>query len=206
MNKNMFIKNFVSKRDMEDGRESCLMIALENARVLNKRDIDVNFLNIEIAQRLGGLIEFNSFIGLVNYLLLLDMIGAIFASQRKGKGVGERIKEILKKYGNMNKTEQDAIYRLRNCLVHSYGLADKKVKFTLTNSIEKIVQPPKNAWDGNYSKKDDDTSTLINPQKMINKIEEIYEEVKRRVLNDELDCTLEGGEDELKTRFTIIIE
>jgi hypothetical protein len=200
-----FIKNFVTKRDLGDGRQSCLMIALQNARVLCGRNKECNTFSVDILTKLDGVIEFEPFIGLVNYLLIIDMMGVIFNQNDENK-VGKRIKYVLKKFGNMNEAEQNAISSLRNCLAHNYGLACKDVKFILTNStIGEIVKLPQKTWDGNYSTKDDDeTSTIIYTQNLINRIEAIYEEVKKQILGGTLKSNL--SEEELKTRFTIINE
>ena len=204
MKNKKFIKDFVSKKDMEDGRKSCLIIALQNARLLNRRETDTNSLCIEIAEKLNGLIDFNSFIGLVNYLIILDMIGVVFTDKKK---VGERIEEVLQKFGDITcKEERKAIFGLRNCFAHNYGLVDdkEKIKFMLDDSCNKMIILPAAKWDGNYDKEDEFTRTIINPQILINKIEAIYEEVKKRVFEDYLSTNL--TENELKSRFTIICE
>jgi len=199
-----FIESFISQKDMGERRESCLIIALQNARILSRRDKDGNAFNIDFCEKLDGVIEFEPFIGLVNYLLVLDMLGAIFTDKKKY--VGERIKGILNIYGKMKEDEQKAISKLRNCLVHNYGLADKdkKIKFILDSSCSVMIQYPTKNWDGEYSTKDDDaTSTTINPQILIEKIEEIYMKIKEEVMDGGLNHKLENIE-ELKARFTII--
>jgi len=201
-----FIKSFISQRDMGEDRESCLIIALQNARVLFRRDKEGNAFDIDICEKLDGIIEFEPFIGLVNYFLVLDIIGAIFTDKKDGVGI--RIKEVLKIYGNMSEDEQKVISTLRNCLVHNYSLADKekKIKFILDNSCEEMIKHPIKVWDGDYSiKNDDSTSTSINPKKLIDKIEEIYEKVKKEVICGKLNHKLENIE-ELKTRFTVKYE
>jgi len=199
----MDIKDFVSKKNLGEYRESCLIIALQNARVLFRRDKEENAININICEKLDNIIEFEPFIGLVNYLLILDMIGVIFSEK---KGVGERIEDVLKRFGdNLSKKDIIAIYILRNTLAHNYGLADKKskIKFILSNSCVEMIKHPIVDWDGDFSTKNDNsTSTTINPQKLIDKIEEIYEKVKKEVIEGKLNSKLE--DDELKARFTVI--
>ena len=206
MDKQKFIEAFVSEREIIDEgikRESCLMIALENARVLNRCNKDGKSLSIDICGKLDGIIEFEPFIGLVNYLLILDMIGVVFGKQRD---VGKRIEEVLLEFGEVIcEKERKAISCLRNCLAHNYGLADggKKIKFILNNSCDEMIILPDNEWSGNYSDKEESTSTTINPQKLIDKIEGIYSEVKKQVLEGKLNTKLTV--EELKSRFTIII-
>ena len=202
-NKN-FIKDFVSERYIEEKRESCLMVALQNARILSRRDKEGNFLSIEVAEKLDELIDFNSFIGLVNYLIILDMIGVVFTNTVE---VGKRIDEVLQEFGNINcEKDRQAICSLRNCLAHNYGLVDNKknIKFILDNSCDVIVKHPVKDWNGSYNTEDESTSTIINPQKLIDKIEAVYEEVKKRVLEGSL--TTDFTKNELKSRFTIMCE
>jgi len=188
---------------MGDGRESCLMIALENARVLNRRDKDGNSFSIDICEKLDGLIEFESFIGLANYLLILDMIGVVFTKQKR---VGKRIAEVLKKFGNVTcEKERKAICSLRNCLAHNYGLADDqnkiKFKFILDNTCNEMIKHSIVDWDGNYCDKEESTSTTINPRKLIDKIEDTYCEVKKQVFAGTLNTNMSVNE--LESRFTI---
>jgi glutathionyl-hydroquinone reductase len=66
-----------------------------------------------------------------------------------------------------------------------------------------MVKQPIISWDGNYStKNNDETSTRINPLMLIDKIEEIIKEIRKRLNEGILKC--EFDVEELKTRFTII--
>ena len=204
------IKSFVLKRKMGDNRESCLIIALENARILCGLDKETG--EIERQDCLGSvchennILEKGSFIGLINYLLILDMLGAIFSKEK----VGKRINFILEEYGGfVEEKDRVAIYTLRNTLAHNYGLADndKKIKFILDNDLTELIVHPDIAWNGSYSPKNDDTkSTQINPRLLINRIEEIYRKIRQKVLDGSLLHELNGGDEELETRFTIIRE
>ena len=221
-NKDIIIEKFVSESEMcacdKGKRKSCLMIALQNARILNGRDKDNGNPCTHILEKLDGLIEYDSFTVLANYLLILDMIGCVFANEEK---VGKRINEVLERFGNIyrqerythrkyveiNEKDRRAICSLRNCLAHNYGLADgkEKIKFILSNSCNEMIVHPSMGWDGSYSTKNDSsTSTTINPQELINKIEDIYEEVKHQVLEGTLKTGLK--DEELQSRFTIIID
>ena len=224
------VKDFVIKRYMDEHRQSCLVMALENARRLSGRDKDTGKNreactyennNGEISKSIGYIPELyesclnpnNSFGtedtligGLIHYLILLDLIGNVFCSKQG------TIREALKKYSPISdEKEQDAIYALRCCLAHNYGLINKNKKnqrlqhkFTLLlNGAEKMIKFPTTSWKGDYTNKDEAMSTQIDVNKLIDAIEKTYQKIKKMAENEELPLCDEIEETELLARFTI---
>ena len=93
MKEKEIIKQFVLNKEIEDGRESSLIKALEDSRRLYKNkdlweiiDALSNSNNpntceekmIELTKRME-----TSFLSLIGYLILLDMIGKVFTNRAK---------------------------------------------------------------------------------------------------------------------------
>jgi hypothetical protein len=195
---NDIIISFVSERDMGGGRESCLINALQSARILCGKNKDtgesISYSSTNLIPDKNLLNKTGYFIGLINYLLILDMLGIIFTNEKNK--VGERIDEVLKQFSNIADEDRKAIYSLRNALTHDCGLVHRKIKFILDTFSNKMVKQPIISWDGSYStKNNDETSTRINPlmlmDKLIDKIEEIIRETMKRLNEGTLKCELD---------------
>jgi hypothetical protein len=210
-----FLKKFISSFEIEKGRYSCLFIALTDARKITGRNLmsgklENNFLcNDQVA------LDPYSFIGLINYLLILDMLGNIFCEKKKNSVA---LIEILKKYRTikgkkLNDSEISTIYALRNSLAHNYSLInipkDKKYesqKFTIINNVLKDdlgIILPKKIWKS-FSDKADESSTTIYYQNVCEIVEDILIQILKDVESGQLNNQLSYGIDELKARFTIL--
>jgi len=236
MNTNVeLLKDFVTERfmDKQKRRQSCLVMALENARRLSGRDKDTGKsreactygnnekYDVESKKSSGYIPELyesclnpnNSFgtddtliCGLIHYLILLDLIGNVFCSKKNA------IHKALEEFSSIfDKKEQDAIYALRCCLAHNYGLTNKNEnnqgrqhKFTLLlNDEEEMIKFPETSWKGDYTNKDETMSTQIDVCKLIDAIEEAYQNLKEMAEAGNLELCLDGKENELMARFTI---
>jgi hypothetical protein len=208
------IKKFVSEKCMGEGRESCLMMALENARILCGRDkitgkkIDTDIVrSCEFKQ--NTICTQTSFSGLIHYLLLLDLIGSVFI--HKENNIARAIKHF---YPEMDDREVYTIVALRNSLAHNYGLVNIPTKeeydenslhkFTLDNfgELDTMIKLPEIIWDKKFPNKDEKMSTNIDVPKLIDFIEDIYKSFKEEVIDGKLKLKLIEIE-ELKARFTI---
>lgn len=122
-----FIKKMVNDRQIELNRYSIFVTALEHARQLSGFDKETrmeNRLLLDINN--NSILELGqSQIGLINYLLILDMLGSVFkkvASEAKEKKRNS-ITYVLEQFSILNdKRDRDAIKALRNCLAHNYSL------------------------------------------------------------------------------------
>jgi len=216
------IKAFVSEREMEDGRESCLVRALEDANVLYSKK--------EVLQRIADLLNSSNeedncevekllnqmqnipFLSLVGYLILLDLIGEVFSTK-------SNIVKAIDSFGSEELKEHKwTVNALRNSLAHNYGLvnipnnkahdSNSLHKFTLidgSNKEDKIFERErtptrKSIW----SDKSEDTSTKVYVPTLIKEIEKLYRTLKQEVENGNYKLCLSGGIEELKSRFTII--
>jgi len=66
----------------------------------------------------------------------IDLLGKFYdGSNSNYRGeVGRRFKKFLKKFFNINEKESDALYNLRNSMLHSFGLYSDSYKFMLIES------------------------------------------------------------------------
>jgi len=214
------IKSFVSNRYMDEqkSRQSCLVMALETARILSGRDKDSgksrkNYTSDILKSEFITNNQFgtaDNLAGLINYLQLLDLIGNVFISLK------DTIYKTLKKYSSITDDKEcRTVVALRNCLVHNYGLINiphnkKNVKsrhkfsLLLNDGTMDMIKIPITRWDGNYADKDKSTNTQIDVCKLIDAIEETYQNLKEKAEKGELKLCLNGGVAELKARFTII--
>jgi hypothetical protein len=79
MNLTEFLEKFVCDKLIENNRYSSFSIALEDARKITGRDVATGELKHNIlTNRNNGYLEPYSFIGITNYLLLLEIIGKVF--------------------------------------------------------------------------------------------------------------------------------
>ena len=213
------IKNFVTQRFMEDNRQSCLVMALETARILSGRDKKngesrktVN-TGVDMPDLLDGLhFEDNQYMttgnfgGLIHYLMLLDLIGNVFVSSTQNP-----ICRALREFSSITDDKTLwAIVGLRNSLAHNYGLVSEpknqshtKHKFCLhlQDEMDEMIKIPTPAWDGDCTNKDEKASTDIDVYKLIDAIEEMYQNIKKKAEKGELKLIID--EAELKARFTI---
>jgi len=91
-----FIKKFTNSLEIEPNRYSCLIIALTDARKITGRNIDTGNPKLNILESNNTFLNPNSFIGIINYLLILDMIGKIFKKKEITFGRKDKNKKIKK--------------------------------------------------------------------------------------------------------------
>jgi len=141
------ILDFVTKRcmDEQEKRISCLVMALENARILSGRTkcsgksrkandgtVIADYLESKFFEE-NILVSGYSFAGLIHYLLLLDLIGNVLKPKDKSSEEKNSIYKALEYFSPITDVNNRcAIVSLRNCLAHNYGLINipelKKLK------------------------------------------------------------------------------
>ncbi len=212
MNDIEFIKKFVSSHEIEKNRYSCLMIALIDARKLTARNIETGKFECNILENEKSFLSPYSFIGIINYLLILDMIGEIFTV----RNTTNKIYKALKQYCSyINDKDIDTIIALRNSLAHNYGLINipdnpeynltRRHKFYLINSeIDDLIEYPTKPWNGVFNDNSDDSYTKVGLGKLIELVESVYQVLKKEIeCNPMKNLSLKEGVDELKARFTV---
>lgn len=207
------IKDFVTKRKMDANRISCLVMALENARILSGRDKHSGaalMFDVLESQFIKENLLFcsDSFAGLIHYLLLLDLIGNVFKPQSPTNKKNAICNALT--FSPINEKESRwAIVGLRNCIAHNYGLINMNNytnhKFILlpNGGAEKMIQFPSTPWDGKYADKDESSSTKIDVPKLIDAIEETYQTIKTMAEKQELELRFKD-ESELIAKFTLL--
>lgn len=210
-----FIKKFAKSLEIETNRYSCLIIALNDARKISGRDISNGNITNNILENGQSFLNPYSFIGVVNYLLILELIGEIFRLKTFTTNKKNCIYKALKQFSNsLTDKDIDTIIALRNSLAHNYGLinipADPKEyttklhKFIVINSTtNNLIRYPIKLWNKDYTDKSVDTSTQISVIQLQDLIETVYNNLVIEIEKDSVDLALANGLDELKSRFTI---
>jgi len=224
MDKNDFIKKFVSEREIDDDgikRESCLVRALEDAeRFYCQKDIMKEIVNLlvyegnkenthEIKKLLNQFSDI-PFLSLIGYLILLDLIGEVFTD------AGNNITNAIDYFGsNELKQYKWEVNALRNSLAHNYGLINiPERKAHDVNSLHKFILSKRRNKDifvritnwtrEDWNDKSETTSTRVYVDSLIEEIKKLHENLKKEVIKGNNKLYLSGGIEELKSRFTII--
>ncbi|GIJ97563.1 hypothetical protein CAPN001_21320 [Capnocytophaga stomatis] len=157
----------------------------------------------------------NVFSSILLYLIFLEQVGTAFKPKNVHKKNNNRIVKALSYFPitefPLTSSEKNAIKALRHALAHGMGLvnSDNRLrnphKFSLhyfDNEVGKIIQLPRNSWDGRtFSDKSEDTNTIIYVNNLIKLAEKIYEKLINENANDNLELAI--PEAEFKARFTI---
>lgn len=211
-----FTKKFISFREIEANRYSCLVIALTDARLITGRNIDTGQYELNILTNGKNFLNPHSFIGIINYLLILDMMGEIFETPNFKTDKTSNIYKSLEQFSSLRGRDNDidTIIALRNSLAHNYGLINipknqkdystKLHKFTIDNSenAELIKYPsPNTVWNCDFLDKSEYSSTKIGYRKVIDLIESVYGYIKNGFEDGSVILSLK--DEELKARFTI---
>jgi hypothetical protein len=208
-----FVIKFVTSLEIENNRYSCLMLALTDARNLSMYNAKKGDIELEFFENRNSFINPFSLINVINYLLILDMIGEIFTSNSNKT---RKIFNSLKRFSNLIEKDIHVIIALRNSLAHNYGLInipthekynlDQRHKFMLiSNRSNNLIDYPTVPWTGEYNDRSDYSYTRIGLVNLFELVEEVYSNLKTEVQNDPLSIlSLKQGVKELKARFTII--
>jgi hypothetical protein len=218
MSEENIIKELLSLDCPMDGgsrRQSTIILVFRSARFLCANDLSSGKETLMDPFVFENQLYLSTiFSGIINYLIFLEQIGSVFKpkNQQKIKGKTNGIHKTLKYFSVLNENEISILIGLRNSLIHKYGLATEKkpknsnpFKFTLSfKESSNIVEEAKKQWDGDFKDKTSETQTIIYTKKIIELCEEIYKKLLQESEDKNLEIVLNGGLDELFTRYTII--
>ena len=205
-----FISEFISVESANNKFCSTFAMALRDARLITGRDLASGACHhyILMNSKKEHLKPYSP-IGLLNYLILLEMIGKIFNKSRNSDG-NKGIKSALRDFSDLDKREIDTINDLRNALAHSYSLTNIPDKqkhyqnsrhlfaFHITGDFP-LIQYPETNWNGDYNQTESRTWIQIN--NLFNIIESIIKFISNNLENEQINIRMEM--DELKTRYFI---
>ena len=192
-------------------RLSTMAILLKGARKMAGRNLmtgeyEMNEFTDENFEE--NLLTYLQFTSLINYLIFLEQIGALFKPKNSTSNLDDsnEIYHALYHFSDLNKIQRKAIKSLRNTLTHKFSLATENkgkhsYRFSLSLEKDESVVTPK-AWNGIHSNKSDSDLTTIYVHNLIELIESIYKKVISLWQKNNLDLRI--SLDELKSRFTII--
>jgi hypothetical protein len=209
-----YLYKFARKLEIEPNRYSCLLIALRDARMVTGRNLETGKIGYDILENSSSFLSPYSFIGVINYLLVLEIIGTVFEFKAFTTKKTNNIYKALKQFTLLKKNDIDTIISLRNSLAHNYGLANipndpkenntKRHIFKLINTENSpLIAYPKIYWDGNFKNKLEDSYTMISVHPLFDTIEDVYSTVISNIERGNIKIALNGGFHELNTRFTI---
>lgn len=214
-----FLIDFATNRTISDNRQSCLVQTLSDARTICGFNPDSGEVEANLLLNSNGdkALFQNSFSGLIMYLISLEMIGKVFNKKPNLKDTKKNgIKRAIEQFSGISKEDKFAIVALRNSLVHTTGLVNLPLykntkdldrhKFSLDYKSPDgdIVEMPSTRWNGKYTSKEDNQSTVIHVTPLIKAIEKIYERVLVDLNQGLIELNLEGGIEELKARYTLV--
>lgn len=126
-----FIKKIVNHHQVDENRYSVIVTALQDARLISglyKQTAD--FKRSLLLDIQGEYVMHTSIalLGLINYLIILDMLGSIFKKtnfRSKTPPNENSITYLLEQFAvadEVSEADRDTIKALRNCLAHNYSL------------------------------------------------------------------------------------
>jgi hypothetical protein len=192
MNLTEFLEKFVCDKLIESNRYSSFSNALEDARKITGRDGATGALKHHIlTNKNNGHLEPYSFIGITNYLLLLEIIGKVFEPNVSSSGK-KGIRVALQHFSDIDEKDQYVIEALRNALVHSYSLVNipsnqdyhenSQHLFTLSASEDApLILYPDISWDGNFNNKAKNRSAIVQTNRLFDEVELTLENVRAGV-------------------------
>lgn len=212
MSEEMAIKHhFAQSRTLENGTMrvcSSFGELIESARKLTGRH-PINGGKVVSENR-------SSWLGVLAYLILLDQIGGCFKPKTEVLVQNKNeVQKALHYFSNrLGPQEVDAIYALRCCLAHDFNLCNINNKnLSLTHhfgisygSQEKVIKLPKVSWDGDYENRNNDNRTFVDVERLCSLVEDACYKLFALRDQNQLDCILPGGTDELLQRYGIFAQ
>jgi hypothetical protein len=197
--------NLLQKYDDETTIFSSLTAALRDARQNTGRDLVTGILtNKDDEHKLAN------WSGAMCYLIILDQLGKCY----KPKGFPDyteknSIQRCLKYYTHLSDEEIDAIYALRNALLHDYSISNCNSKrpslqhhFTLLGfRLPNLMGLPTKIWDGNIETKSKENVTYISLPTFGDMVESIWNSTLNLHRHNDLVVILKGGVSEIRTRY-----
>lgn len=152
----------------------------------DSRQIDEN-VKCKCGKERGAIAQWPA---IMTILAGIDLLGKFRAGCDNRNKIGERFKNFVEEYFDIEKDDAEIIYELRNCLMHSFGLYSTKYKFLLiNNNKEKLITYRK-------IKKKPSKLTVINVWKLyvifMGAVEKYYDSLKKyRILRENFNDMFE---------------
>lgn len=152
----------------------------------DSRQIDEN-VKCKCGKERGAIAQWPA---IMTILAGIDLLGKFRAGCDNRNKIGERFKNFVEEYFDIEKDDAEIIYELRNCLMHSFGLYSTKYKFLLiNNNKEKLITYRK-------IKKKPFKLTVINVWKLyvifMGAVEKYYDSLKKyRILRENFNDMFE---------------
>ena len=211
-----FLKDFITvKLENHDTKvHSTFSMALRDARLITGRDKETGkFKGFWLKNRKREHLKPYSPIGILNYLIVLELIGKIFMGN-KTEDEKTGIPAALSQFSELNEKERYTIDAFRNGLAHGYSLVNiPRNKSNNKNSRHKfvyydpfrddipLIEFPEKPWNGEFNEQDEHSNTRINVGKLFNLIEDIISKVHSGIENNEIKLKIEMPE--LKSRYLL---
>ena len=153
----------------------------------------------------------DSWLGTVGYMIVLDQLGSALRPSAVSPATGPQAFVMSLEYfaPELRANDREALYSLRNALVHDYSLVDKGTSphlFKLVaDDTTPIVAHPKIRYDRSNPSRDQPredqlagSKTIVNLRAFAHMVEEIVVDVRDLAQRDGvLVIALEGGQDAL---------
>ncbi len=180
--------------------------ALRDARGITKRNPDSGKPEPDAAHGHIG-----SWLGALGYLVLLDHIGTCFRPKDlKAPETGASMVRALRFFSDLDEKKIQAIYALRCCFAHDYGLMNLNAKtptlqhcFVVTSGSAELVKFPDVPWDGDLSTKNQRV-TLVDLWELGELVERMCSRLRELARDAKLEIALPGGLKELFNRFWLV--
>jgi hypothetical protein len=208
MTEKELIENLLGLKTNQDFEQesltSTLLVALKGARYLTNRNLETgesDSLNKENTV-LNGVYTSNLFIGLTNYLIILDLIGCLFSNSLEKKRSKDGIEHSLLHFSDLSEKEKKSIKNLRNSLAHNYSLGNESEIFSISSTYTEMIEFGAERFVyGNEKKKSQYTN--INDGQLCDFIEEIFKKLKIKLEQGQLQLKGSLNKNQIKARFTI---
>tara|TARA_R110000787_G_scaffold48953_11_gene117558 strand:+ start:179 stop:826 length:648 start_codon:yes stop_codon:yes gene_type:complete len=213
MTETKFLKDFITVKIQDEKISSTFSKALKDARLITGRDLTTgkskNFL---LQNSNGQILKPYSPIGILNYLIVLEMIGNLFHPFDESNTNGKGIPAALRQFSKLNEKEQFTIDAFRNGLAHGYSLINipsnpkyndnsrHRFVYTAFHDIP-IIKFPTKPWNGMFSDEYDNSSTWIQLNELFELIEQIISKVDSGIENNEVKLKIPIAE--IKARYLI---
>jgi len=207
-----FVKKAIANIEIETNRYSILNLAVRDARLITGRNIDTGKLlqNEFLVNKMGEPLDQYSFIGIINYLLILDMIGNAFSIKQFTTTKTTSIYKSLKQFSTLNDDDIYAIIALRNSLAHNYSLVNipahkefssKLHHFKLINGSTQKMIKIKSKWGNPNNSKSEINETVIGVDNLLDMIEGVILNLKKENELDNLELNLDFNQ--FVMRYTV---
>lgn len=151
-------------------------------------------------------------LGAIGYMALLDQIGTSFRPSATDVVEGNSIRKALQYFSALSCDEIDALYAMRCAFAHDFSLYNINVdRPRLTHCFrlepgpaQPVVTLPATRWDGDFSTRSTDNTTIIRLEAFGDLVESICSQLFELANAGELEVELDGGSDELLSRYGIM--